>query len=306
MGHWEIAGIISPKPFPTYPEGFPQEIIGELERRTGRPVIGNKAASGTEIIAELGAIQLETGALIVYTSADSVLQIAAHKDVVPVEDLYEYCRIARELMTGQHAVARIIARPYVGKPSSFERTAERRDFSLEPPRPTLLDELHAAGKPVVTVGKVDYLFAGRGVLQAIHTEDNLDGMHQIAVQMRKTEEGLIFANLSDFDVRFGHRNNPSGFASALEQFDEHIPELESCLREPDMLIITADHGNDPTTESTDHSRERVPLLVAGQSLRSGVSLGTRTTFADLGATIGEFLLSDALGDGTSFLRAIKA
>ena len=305
MGHWEIAGLISPRPFPTYPEGFPQEIIEEFELRTERRVIGNKAASGTEIIAELGATQLETGALIVYTSADSVFQIAAHEDVISLESLYAYCKIARELMTGDHVVARVIARPYVGKPGAFERTAARRDFSLEPPHPTLLDELNTAGKPVITIGKVDDLFAGRGILRAIHTQDNLDGVQKIVLQMRNMQEGLIFANLSDFDVKFGHRNNPSGFASALEQFDKHVPELEYSLKETDMLIITADHGNDPTTESTDHSRERVPLLIVGASIRPGTALGILPTLADLGATIGEVLLSRSIGDGTSFLRAIR-
>jgi len=298
-GHWELMGLVGERPFPTYPEGFPAEIIDEFERRTGRPVIGNRPASGTVIIEELIGEHLATGALIVYTSADSVFQIAAHEDVVPVEELYRDCRIARELLTGEHAVARVIARPFVGEPGSLRRTRRRRDFALPPPRPTALDLLRDVRVRVWAVGKIEDIFSGRGIAEAIHTRDNADGCEVILRLLRDGAEGFIFANLNDFDSKFGHRNNPEGYAGALAEFDASLALMLEALEDDGLLMITADHGTDPTTESTDHSRERVPLLVTGAGARA-VDLGTRDTFADVGATICELLGAAAPPAGTGF------
>lgn len=303
-GHWEIAGVISTRPLPTYPNGFPPEIIQEFERRIGRKTLGNYPASGTVIIEELGPEHLRTGYPIVYTSADSVFQIAAHEEVIPVEELYRMCRIARELLTGEHAVGRVIARPFVGEPGRFVRTDRRRDFSLEPPQPTLLDRLQEAGQPVWAVGKIEDIFAGRGITEAVHIHDNMDGVDQTLAFLARVDRGLIFTNLVDFDMLYGHRNNPRGYAEALEAVDRRVPELLAALREEDLLFFTADHGNDPTTPSTDHSREIVPLLVTGARVRQGVDLGLRPTFADLGQTVGEYLGAAPLGAGTSFLREV--
>jgi len=303
-GHWEIAGIISTRPLPTYPNGFPQEVIQEFERRIGRKTLGNYPASGTVIIEELGPEHLRTGYPIVYTSADSVFQIAAHEEVIPVEELYRMCRIARELLTGEHAVGRVIARPFVGEPGRFVRTDRRRDFSLEPPRPTLLDRLQEAGQPVWAVGKIEDIFAGRGITEAVHIHDNMDGVDQTLAFMARVDRGLIFTNLVDFDMLYGHRNNPRGYADALEAVDLRVPEVLAALREEDILFFTADHGNDPTTPSTDHSREMVPLLVTGPQVRPGVDLGVRPTFADLGQTVAEYLGAAPLEAGTSFLGEV--
>lgn len=298
-GHWEIAGLILDRPFPVYPGGFPQDLIEFFEERIGRRVLGNKAASGTEIIAELGAEHMRTGYPIVYTSADSVFQIAAHEEIIPVEELYRICRIAREMLTGRHAVARVIARPFLGRPGAFVRTARRHDFSLPPPAPTILDQLQKNGFTVSAVGKIEDIFAGRGITRAAHTKDNMDGVDKVLEMMRDSGPGLIFANLVDFDMLYGHRNNAEGFARALAAFDRRLPEIMALLRPEDILIVTADHGCDPTTSSTDHSREYVPLLVYGENLRSGVDLGTRETFADVAATIAEIFHLEQL-NGKSF------
>mgnify|MGYP001160548933 FL=1 len=304
-GHWEIAGLHLERPFPTYPNGFPDEVIKPFEEAIGRKVLGNKPASGTVIIEELGEEHLRTGRPIVYTSADSVFQIAAHEDVVPVEELYEMCRIAREILTGEHAVGRVIARPFVGRPGSFRRTERRRDFSVAPPRPTLLDRLAEAGIPVFSVGKIMDIFAGRGIAAGRYTKDNMDTVDGVLERLR-TEEGpcLVFANCIDFDMLWGHRNNPEGMAEGLSQFDARVPELMAELRDNDLLIVTADHGIDPTTPSTDHSREYVPLLVYGPGIRRGVALGTRETFADVAATLADFFGVEPPEIGTSFLPEI--
>src|SRR5690606_35061168 len=304
-GHWEIAGLHLERPFPTYPNGFPDEVIKPFEEAIGRKVLGNKPASGTVIIEELGEEHLRTGRPIVYTSADSVFQIAAHEDVVPVEELYEMCRIAREMLTGEHAVGRVIARPFVGRPGSFRRTERRRTVSGAPPRRTLLDRLAEAGIPVCSVGKIMDSFAGRGIAAGRYTKDNMDTVGGVLERLR-TEEGpcLVFANCIDFDMLWGHRNNPEGMAEGLSQFDARVPELMAELRDNDLLIVTADHGIDPTTPSTDHSREYVPLLVYGPGIRRGVALGTRETFADVAATLADFFGVEPPEIGTSFLPEI--
>ena len=304
-GHWEIAGIHLARPFPTYPNGFPREVIDELRMRTGRPVIGNVVGSGTAIIEQYGAEHVRTGAWIVYTSADSVFQIAAHEDVVPLDELYRACESARRLLTAPHDVSRVIARPFVGEPGRWQRTANRRDFSIEPPEPTLLDALEAAGVPRRGVGKVDDLFAGRGIISE-HTTDNRAGLAAIEGWLREAASGLLFANLVDFDQVHGHRNDAPGFHQALRDFDRALPRLETALREDDLLFITADHGNDPTTPSTDHARECVPLLALGPRVVPR-PLGRRATFSDLGATVGEWLGVEFRGRGRSFLpQLVKA
>ena len=304
-GHWELAGLKLGRAFPTYPHGFPVPLLERWSERIGRGWIGNVAASGTEIIARLGAEHERSGRLIVYTSADSVFQVAAHERRVPLDELYAACRAARELLTGEHAVGRVIARPFVGEPGDYRRTPNRRDFSLEPPAETLLDRLKRAGQRVVTVGKVDDLFAGRGVSEAIHTRNNAEGEDVLVDLARRAGEGLVFANLVDFDQQYGHRNDAPGFARALEQFDERCGEIEGRLRDDELCLVTADHGNDPTTPGTDHTREYTPLLVAGPRVRPGVDLGTRATFADVGATLAEMLGVGRLANGTSFLRELR-
>ena len=302
-GHWEIAGLVLDKAFPTYPNGFPADVIAEFERRIGREILANTVASGTTIIEELGDEHVRTGKPIVYTSADSVFQIAAHEDVVPVEELYGWCKIAYQLVGQGMGVGRVIARPFTGASGEYTRTANRRDFALTPFAPTLLDVLKDAGHPVVAIGKVDDLFAGRGITDAIHTHSDDEGMDEIAAAMEKFQTGLIFANLVDFDTQFGHRNLVAGYAENLENFDLRLVHLLPNLRDTDLLIITADHGNDPTTPSTDHSREHVPVLVTGASVKRGVDIGTRPTFADLGQTIAE-VFGAKLAHGTSFLGDI--
>ena len=302
-GHWEIAGLHLTRPFPTYPHGFPSELLDRFARATGRGVIGNVAASGTEIIARLGEEHERTGKLIVYTSADSVFQIAAHERVVPLDELYAACEAARALLVAPHDVSRVIARPFVGHAGAYERTPNRRDYALAPPEETLLDDLAAAGVPRAGVGKVDDLFAGRS-LRARHTSGNTEGIEAILEWLRGEQGGLLFANLVDFDTLYGHRNDPVGFERALREFDDALPAIRSALREDDMLFITADHGNDPTTRSTDHAREYVPLLALGEAVHP-VPVGERETFSDLGATVAEWLNIGFRGRGTSFLPLLE-
>ncbi len=299
-GHWELGGVILDKPFPLYPNGFPDDLMAEFEQRSGWGWLGNYPASGTEIIKQLGEEHLKTSKVIVYTSGDSVFQIAAHEEVVPLEELYRICRIARDLLTGDHAVGRVIARPFVGTPGNFTRTEHRQDFSLEPPGDTILDVVKAAGLETMGVGKIEDIFAHRGLTQSNHTGNNMAGVDAIIDFLQQDNRGLIFSNLVDFDALYGHRNNPRGYADALEAFDRRLPEIEAAMRPADVTIITADHGNDPTTPSTDHSRERVPILVFGQYIKPNVNLGTRSTFADLSATIAELLDIEWPGAGESF------
>jgi phosphopentomutase len=303
-GHWELMGVPLSKPFPTYPDGFPGDLMAEFEHRIGRETLGNYPASGTVIIQDLGAEHIRSGKPIVYTSADSVFQIAAHEEVIPVDELYNMCLIARELLTGEHAVGRVIARPFVGKPGGFTRTERRKDFSLVPPRDTLLDVLKADGKEVIGVGKIEDIFAQRGLTQSNHTLNNMAGVEAILGFIGSEAEGLIFANLVDFDMLYGHRNNPRGYADALEEFDARLPEIQAALQNGDILMLTADHGNDPTTPSTDHSRERVPVLVAGAHIKRGADLGTRDSFADVAASIADLLEVAWDGAGESFARAV--
>ena len=305
-GHWEMMGIALEHPFPTYPDGFPAPLLDRWSERVQRGWIGNVAASGTEIIARLGRQHQETGRFIVYTSADSVFQVAAHEQTVPIEQLYSACRAARDLLIGPHAVGRVIARPFEGAPGEYRRTSRRRDFSLAPPAPTVLDRMVEAGRRVVTVGKVDDLFAGRGVTDAIHTTSNEEGETVLLDLVKRSGEGLVFANLVDFDTQYGHRNDPAGFAVALEKFDVTFGRIVDRLRGDEMVWVTADHGNDPTTPGTDHTREYTPLLVAGPRVRDGVDLGTRASFADLGATLAELFSVSAPRAGTSFLSELKA
>ena len=305
-GHWELMGVTLDQAFPTYPDGFPRELLDRWSERVQRGWIGNVASSGTEIIQKLGEAHQRTGHFIVYTSADSVFQVAAHERTVPIEQLYEACRAAREMLTGEHAVGRVIARPFEGEPGEYRRTSRRRDFSLEPHVPTVLDRMTGSGQKVVTVGKVDDLFAGRGVTDAIHTTSNEEGEMVLLDLAKRPGEGLVFANLVDFDTQYGHRNDPAGFARALEKFDLTLGELRSRLRGDEMIWVTADHGNDPTTPGTDHSREYTPLLVMGPRVRDGAELGTRSTFADVGATLAELFSVQAPRAGRSFLSELRA
>ena len=304
-GHWEVAGLVTDEPFPLFPHGFPPELVRSFEQAIGRKTIGNVAASGTEIIRELGEEHIETGCPIVYTSADSVLQVACHEDVIPPEELYRICQKARGLCAGPFCVGRVIARPFTGKPGSFKRTSGRKDFSCAPPLPTLLDNVKEAGLPVVAIGKVDDLFAGRGFTETLHSLRNAECLRLTVETMEKTRTGLIFTNLVQFDMDWGHRNDPAGFAAGLAEFDVFLPNILNHLDQHDLLFITADHGNDPTTPSTDHSREYVPLLALGPAFREGVNLGTRSTFADLGQTAAEFLKVKPTPHGTSFLELIR-
>ena len=304
-GHWELAGVILDRPFPVYPNGFPPEVIDAFSAAIGRGVLGNKPASGTAIIEELGEEHMRTGKPIVYTSADSVFQIAAHEAIIPVEQLYEICRIARDILQGEHAVGRVIARPFVGEPGKFQRTARRKDFSLPPPRPTVLDRLVAAGVPVFSVGKIEDIFAGQGITAGQRTKSNMETVDGVISRLR-TEAGpcLVFANCIDFDMLYGHRNDPEGMARALAEFDARVPEILDSLRPGDLLIVVGDHGNDPTTPSTDHSREYTPLLCYSPHGRTGVSLGTRATFADVAATLAEYFAVEPPEAGTSFLKDV--
>ncbi|HEY52113.1 MAG TPA: phosphopentomutase [Caldilineae bacterium] len=304
-GHWELMGIHLNRAFPVFPDGFPPEVMDRFEAETGRGWLANYPASGTVIIEELGEEHMRTGKLIVYTSADSVFQIAAHEEVVPVAELYRYCEIAREILRGKYEVGRVIARPFVGTPGHFVRTANRHDFSVTPPEPTVLDSLKEAGLMVYAVGKIEDIFAGVGITDAVHTLHNMDGVDKTIAAMReRRERGLIFTNLVDFDAKYGHRNNPQGYAEALEAFDRRLPEIMDALAEDDMLVLTADHGNDPTTAGTDHSREYVPILIAGAQVRQGVNIGVRASFADLGATIADVLAVKPPPQGESFKSLI--
>jgi len=304
-GHWEMMGIVLDRPFPVFPDGFPKEMINAFEQRIGRGTLGNYAASGTTIINDLGVEHMRTGKPIVYTSADSVFQIAAHEDVIPLEEQYRINNIAFDLVVRGHGLGRVIARPFVGEPGNFTRTSNRKDFAMVPPSETTLDRLAAAHVPVVAIGKVEDLFAGRGITRAIHTKSDDEGVDAVLSELASNTGGLIFANLVDFDTQYGHRNDVAGYAANLERFDGRLKDLLPRLRRGDLLVITADHGNDPTTPSTDHSREHVPLLVTGPAVRTGVSLGTRTTFADLGQTIAENFGVGTMTHGTSFLSELR-
>ena len=301
-GHWEICGLLLERPFPTYPAGFPAEVIDEFARRTGRGVLGNLAGSGTAVLDQFGDEHRATGRWIVYTSADSVFQVAAHEDVVPLEELYRACGLAREMLTGQHGVSRVIARPFRGQSGQWQRTAARRDFSLEPPAATLLDILSERQVPRVGVGKVDDLFAGRGIA-SVHTATNAEAYVLIEEALASMSRGLLLVNVIEFDQSWGHRNDVPGFVRGLAELDARLPRLLAGVREDDLVIFTADHGNDPTTPSTDHSREVVPLLALGPKIRPR-ALGRRSTFADIGQTVAEFLGVPPLAAGTSFLREV--
>lgn len=304
-GHWEIAGVISPKPMPTFPQGFPEALLAEFERETGRGILCNRPYSGTDVIRDYGEEHIRTGSLIVYTSADSVFQVAAHEKVVPIEELYRDCEIARRLCAGDWAVGRVIARPFEGEPGNFRRTVRRHDFSLKPPAKTILDAVKEDGQEVLAVGKINDIFAGQGVTDLVRTESNGDGIEKTLAWMDRDFSGLCFTNLVDYDMLYGHRNDVDGYARALSYFDEKLPEILGKMREEDLLMITADHGCDPSTPSTDHSREYTPLVMAGAPLRPGCNLGTRETFADIAATIGEYLGLSYRGDGESFWKKIR-
>ena len=303
-GHWELMGIRLERQFPLYPDGFPPEVIAEFERRTGLKVLGNRAASGTEIIKELGEEHLRTGRPIVYTSADSVFQIAAHRNVIPLEELYRICRVAREMLTGEHNVGRVIARPFTGEPGAFVRTEWRRDFSVKPPGKTVLDYAQEASVPTYGIGKISEIFAGSGIDHSVHTGGNMEGIDQILYHLKKYDKGIIFANLVDFDMLWGHRNDAPAYARGLEDVDKWLPEIVDRLISSDLLIITADHGCDPTTPSTDHSREYAPLLVFGPGIKRGVNLNARDTFADVGRTVAEAMDFSAPVSGNSFWKEI--
>ncbi|HYN87956.1 MAG TPA: phosphopentomutase [Ardenticatenaceae bacterium] len=306
-GHWELMGVQLSQAFPTYPRGFPAELIDEIEQRSKVGILGNKAASGTQIIQELGLEHIRTGKPIVYTSADSVFQIAAHEEVIPVERLYQICEIAREVLSGEHAVGRVIARPFLGdRPGEFRRTERRKDYPLKPPSPTILDVLARAGKRVHSVGKIDDIFSGSGITTARHTVSNLDSIEAILDSVAEDFDGLLFANLIEFDMIFGHRNDYRGYAAALEAFDNSIAQISPAMRREDICMIVADHGVDPTTPSTDHSREYVPLLVFGHFIRHGADLGIRGTLADVAATIAEIFQVECAAAGVSFLQDVVA
>jgi len=291
-GHWEIAGLISETPFPTYPEGFPAEVMDQFHEAIGRESLANRPASGTVIIEELGPKHIETGKPIVYTSADSVFQIAAHEEVIPIEELYDYCKKARKILRGEHAVARVIARPFVGEPGNFERTERRKDFSLAPPEPTILNHLQDNGLAVNAVGKITYIFNHSGITDSVTSSDNMDGVDKTLAYMDNTEKGLIFSNLVDFDQNYGHRRNIEGYAEALEKFDQRIPEIKAKMKEDDLLIITADHGCDPSYQGTDHTREYVPILIYGKNVIKNLNLGIRNSFSDIAASIAELFYLD--------------
>jgi phosphopentomutase len=304
-GHWELMGLIIDRAFPVFPHGFSEETIREFERRIGRKTLGNVVASGTVIIEQLGAEHMRTGSPIVYTSADSVFQIAAHEDVIPVPELYRQCEIAYDMLVKGIGLGRIIARPFVGKPGAFRRTSNRHDFAIPPAGETLLDRLRAANVPVFAIGKIVDLFAGQGITESVYTVSDDDGMDQVERAVGERPRGLIFANLVDFDTVYGHRNNVEGYAMNLERFDARLSELLPRLQPDDVLILTADHGNDPTTASTDHAREYVPVLAWGARVRAGADLGTRPTFADLGQTLADVFGVGRLAHGTSFLNQIR-
>lgn len=305
VGHWEIAGVVSKQAMPTFPHGFPTEMLDEWSRRCGRPWLCNRPYSGTDVIRDYGQEQMLTGGLIVYTSADSVFQVAAHEGVVPVDELYDCCQKARELLTGELGVGRVIARPFEGEPGHFTRTARRHDFSLPAPCDTVLDALSALPVETIGVGKIYDIFAGRGISCSVKTQGNDDGMAKTLALAQEDFTGLCFVNLVDFDMLYGHRNDAQGYAEALNRFDRWLPELLARLGPQDLVMITADHGCDPSTASTDHSREYTPLLIAGAPVRAGINLGTRPTFADIGATVADYFGSSYRGDGCSLWKQIQ-
>jgi phosphopentomutase len=304
-GHWEMAGVVLDRPFPTFPHGFPADVIAEFERRIGRATLGNEVASGTEIIERLGDEHVRTGKPIVYTSADSVFQIAAHEAVIPIAEQYRMCEAAFDLVGRGHGVGRVIARPFVGGTGAYQRTSNRHDYALEPAGVTLLDALTSAGQSVVTIGKVRDLFAGRGITRALPTVSDTDGLATLERTLGEVADGLVFVNLVDSDTQYGHRNDVAGYAANLERIDAGVARVADALGPDDLFVVTADHGNDPTTPSTDHSREHVPLLVAGRGVPAGGDLGTRATFADLGQTIADNFGVGPLAHGTSFLTELR-
>lgn len=299
-GHWELTGIVSQKPFPTYPQGFPEAVISRFEQAIGRRVLGNRVASGTAIVDELGEEHMRSGAPIVYTSADSVFQIATHEEIIPLDDLYRICRVAREVLQGEHRVARVIARPFAGTTGNFNRTPNRRDFAVDPTGETLLDVVSGSGLKVWGVGKIEDIFNSRGITDSIHSRNNQETMRALEQIVAEKFAGLVFANFIDFDMLYGHRNDPQGFAGALTAVDEDLRRFAGLLGPKDVLVITADHGGDPTTPSTDHSREYVPLLLTGQAIKAGVDLGVRRTFADINATIRQWFNLPSGNEGESF------
>lgn len=304
-GHWELGGLVLDKPFPTFPNGFPNEILEKFTQKTGLNVLGNYAASGTEIIKELGEEHIRTGKPIIYTSADSVFQIAAHDDVIPLKKLYEICQISRKILNGKHAVARVIARPFIGNNKhDFVRTRDRKDFSLKPTGETLLTKLQLAQIPTIAIGKINDLYADDGISESLHTKTNAEGMHTLSTSLKKYPSGFIMANLVDFDMLWGHRNDKSGFKTGLSEFDTWLGDFLKDMSKNDILIITSDHGNDPTTPSTDHSREYVPLLVFGDKIRNGVNMGIRKSFADCQASLAEYFSIEKTKWGESFLHLI--
>ena len=303
IGHWEIAGLVSEQPLPTFPDGFPKELLDEFEKETGRKVLCNKPYSGTEVIKDFGEEHRKTGALIVYTSADSVFQIAAHEEIVPIEELYRYCEIARRLCTGKFGVGRVIARPFEGE-YPFSRTSRRHDYSLEPPKSTMLNYISGAGKEVLAVGKINDIFAGSGVTDMVRTVSNADGIDKTLSWMERDFNGICFTNLVDYDMLYGHRNDVEGYAKALTSFDERLPQILAALKEEDILMITADHGCDPSTPSTDHSREYTPLVIAGAPVKAGINLGTRASFADIAASVLEYLEVPGETAGKSFMSEV--
>ncbi|MCG8481977.1 MAG: phosphopentomutase [Clostridia bacterium] len=303
-GHWEMMGLYIQTPFNTFPKGFPANFIHEFEEKAGRKTMGNYPASGTEIIKELGEEHIKTGDLIVYTSADSVFQIAAHEDVVPIDELYDICSTAREMLTGDLQVARVIARPFIGENGNYTRTSNRKDFSISPFEDTVLDHIKKKGLEVYAVGKIEDIFNGQGITKAVHTNDNMDGVDQTIVALKEDFSGLIFTNLVDFDSKYGHRRDPKGYKEAIEAFDNRLPEIINHLKEDDILILTADHGNDPTHTGTDHTREYIPVLVYGKHVQRGVNLGTLDSFADIGATTADILGAERTRHGKSFKEQI--
>ena len=305
-GHWEIMGLKVDIPFNTFPEGFPKELIDRFEERTGRKVIGNKPASGTEILDELGEEHMKTGAVIVYTSADSVFQVAAHEEIVSLEELYRICEIARELtLDPQYAVGRVIARPFLGKPGDFKRTANRHDYSVKPPEKTVMNYLTEGGLDSIAVGKISDIYDGEGVSEALKSKSNMDGVDQTIKALKKDFKGLLFTNLVDFDMLYGHRRDPIGYGKAIEEFDRRLPEIMEALREDDLLLLTADHGNDPTHPGTDHTREYVPIIAYSKSLKGGVDLGILNTFSDIGSTVADNFDVQATKNGDSFLNKLN-
>lgn len=304
IGHWEIAGVVSPKPLPVYPNGFPEEILEKFREATGREVLCNLPYSGTDVIRDYGEEHMKTGALIVYTSADSVFQIAAHEEIVPVEELYRYCEIAREILCGEHGVGRMIARPFIGEAPNFQRTANRHDFSLLPPRDTMLDAILEAGYDTYGIGKIYDIFAGKGIAHTQRIQNNVDGMEKTLEMQEKDFKGLCFVNLVDFDMMYGHRNDIEGYANAATVFDRQLKTFLERMRPEDILMITADHGCDPGFRGTDHSREHTPLLICGEDIKENVNLGTRETFADIAATVLDLLHVENNTDGTSMKELI--